>query len=349
MVQMAKLRPASEEEMANWDNLIVANPDGGHFLQSKAWGEFRATRGYTTHYLIFEDGADSVATLALERSVKGFGPFWFFSKGPGVIDLKQFEHFTEALHQARPEAFLARLEPQVLKDTANPVTLAKMGLNAAKQQILKATIVVDISPEEETLIAGFKQKTRYNIRLAARKGVTVQAVEPTDANLNQMYDLMHATQERAGYFLHTRDYFMDLWKRFAAAGEGQLFFASFEGQVLAGVYAVYMGRKSWYKDGGSVREHTNVMAPYLLQWEVMRWLKQKGVTSYDMVGVTPRDQVGHHILDSLEHFKMGFSQDIVEWIGTWNLPLSSKYKLWVMGGERLAVAYHGRIKKEFIY
>jgi lipid II:glycine glycyltransferase (peptidoglycan interpeptide bridge formation enzyme) len=143
---------------------------------------------------------------------------------------------------------------------------------------------------------------------------------------------------------------LDLWQRLAQAGRGQLFFARFEDQVLAGVFATYMGAKSWYKDGGSTREHSNVMAPYLLQWEVMRWLKGRGVTSYDLVGVTPPSQQGKgHILDSLEHFKSGFSQNVVEWIGTYDLPLSGKYKLWRSGGERLAVGYYAKVKHEFLY
>lgn len=346
---MSQLRPATQEEIARWDELVMANPDGGHWLQGKSWAVFRAKRGYQPRFLMFEDESENIATLALERPVAGFGKFWYFSKGPGVTDLAQLKRFTEALRLARPEAFFARLEPPVLDNTAIPPRLTQMGLRPARAQILKATIVVSLSGDEDAIINGFKQKTRYNIRLAARKGVTVAAVEATEANLNQMYDLMKATQERAGYFLHTRAYFLELWKGLAAANQGQLFLAQYEGQVLAGVFAVHFGKKAWYKDGGSIREHTNVMAPYLLQWEVMKWLRAKGVESYDMVGVAPRAQAGHHIMDSLEHFKLGFSQAMVEWIGTYDLPLSIKYQAWQRGGERLAVAYHGRIKKEFLY
>jgi len=346
---MSQLRPATEEEIARWDELVMANPDGGHWLQGKSWAAFRSRRGYHPRFLIFEYDKTTIAALALERSVAGFGKFWYFSKGPGVTTLNQLKRFTEAARLARPEAFFARFEPPVLDNTSKAPMLSQMGLKPARQQILKATIVVSLSADEDTIINAFKQKTRYNIRLAARKGVTVEAVEANEANLNQMYDLMQATQERAGYFLHTRAYFLELWRGLAAANQGQLFFARFEGQILAGVFAVHFGNKAWYKDGGSIREHTNVMAPYLLQWEVMRWLKARGVESYDLVGVSPRAMAGHHIMDSLEHFKLGFSQDIVEWIGTYDLPLSMKYKAWHKGGERLAVAYHARVRKEFLY
>ncbi|HSX14975.1 MAG TPA: peptidoglycan bridge formation glycyltransferase FemA/FemB family protein [Candidatus Saccharimonadales bacterium] len=343
------MRTATEEEIARWDELVVANPDGGQWLQTKPWADFRSRHGFTPRFQIFESGTAKVATLFLERQVAGFGRFWYASKGPGITDAAQLQDFVAALKQNDSGAFFARLEPTVLEDNAQASELAQMGLKRARQQILKATIVVDLSPSEDESLASFKQKTRYNVRLASRHGVTVEAVEPSPENLNQMYDLMLTTQERAGYFLHTRQYFLDLWQALASANMGQLFFARYQGQVLAGVFAIYLGKKGWYKDGGSVREHTNVMAPYLLQWEVMRWLKSKGVESYDLVGVAPREQAGHHIMDSLEHFKAGFSQNVVEWIGTYDLPLSSKYGLWQKGGERLAVAYHARIKKEFLY
>jgi lipid II:glycine glycyltransferase (peptidoglycan interpeptide bridge formation enzyme) len=348
---MAKpqLRPATDEEIARWDELLVQNPDGGHYLQSKTWADFRSRHGFAPKFLIFENGTDQVAALALERSVSGFGKFWYFSKGPGLTDPQQFKLFTEALRLRQSEAFFARLEPAVLNDAIGGGNLAQIGLERAKQQILKATIVVDIGPDEEKVINSFKQKTRYNIRLAARKGVAVEPVESSEANFNLMYDLMQTTRERAGYFLHSRAYFLDLWQSYASAQQGQLFFAKYQGQVLAGVFAIYMGNKGWYKDGGSIREHSNVMAPYLLQWEVMRWLRTKGAKSYDMVGVPPQSETGHHIMDSLTHFKSGFSQSIVEWIGTYDLPLNSKYGFWRRGGERLAVAYHAKLKKEFLY
>lgn len=327
----------------------MANPDGGHFLQSKTWAEFRARRGFKPRFLIFEDGVEQVAALALERSVAGFGKFWYFSKGPGITDQTQLGRFTEALRQTHSGAFFARVEPAVLIDAANASKGVPGGLERAKQQILKATIIVNIEPDEETVINSFKQKTRYNIRLAARKGVTVEPATANEQNLNLMYKLMVKTQERGGYFLHSRDYFLDLWRSLAEAEQGQLFFAKFEGQVLAGVYAIYLGTKGWYKDGGSIREHSNVMAPYLLQWEVMRWLKGKGVSSYDLVGIPPQSQAGHHIMDSLTHFKSGFNQAVTEWIGTFDLPLKSSYRLWRRGGERLAVGYHAKVKKEFLY
>ena len=122
--------------------------------------------------------------------------------------------------------------------------------------------------------------------------------------------------------MRSKEYFSGYWRLHAAAGQGQLFFASLDGEVLAGVFATYIGSKAWYKDGGSTKEHAAVMAPHLLQWEVMRWLKARGVEAYDLVAVPPASELNpSHPLYGLYRFKSGFSEHITEYVGTWDLPI----------------------------
>ena len=137
-----------------------------------------------------------------------------------------------------------------------------------------------------------------------------------------MYSLMASTRDRAGFTLRSKEYFSGYWRLHAAAGQGQLFFASLDGEVLAGVFATYIGSKAWYKDGGSTKEHQSVMAPHLLQWEVMRWLKSRGIDHYDLVAVpSAADLNPEHPLYGLYRFKSGFSDRITEFVGTWDLPI----------------------------
>ena len=121
--------------------------------------------------------------------------------------------------------------------------------------------------------------------------MTVAPVPLDDTSIDTMYSLMASTRDRAGFTLRSKAYFSQYWRLHAAAGQGQLFFASLGGQVLAGVFATYLGSKAWYKDGGSTKEHAAVMAPHLLQWEVMRWLKARGVEAYDLVAVPPAGEL----------------------------------------------------------
>ena len=130
-----------------------------------------------------------------------------------------------------------------------------MGLEKSRHdvQISRATIIVDLRPDEDALLASFKPKTRYNIRLAQRHGVVVEPVALDAASIDTMYALMASTRDRAGFTLRSKEYFSGYWRLHAAAGQGQLFFASLDGEVLAGVFATYIGRRPGTRTAGPRR------------------------------------------------------------------------------------------------
>jgi len=317
------LRPATRAEIGRWDELVVANPDGGQVLQTRAWGEFKRSWGWRPTYWIAETDDAEVAVLFLRRRIWGFGDLWYAPKGPGVLDARALVTLL-ADRRAMRDAFLVKVEPEIREAGANLDALRRAGLRKSVDdvQISRSTIVVDIDGDEDALLASFKPKCRYNIRLAARRGVEVEAVPMTDANIATMYSLMAATRERAGFFLRSPAYFRGYWELQAASDQAQLFFATFQGRVLAGVVATHVGAHGWYKDGGSVKEHSELMAPHLLQWEVMRWLRGRGVRSYDLVAVPHSSMLSEeHPLHGLYRFKSGFSETITDFVGTWDLPL----------------------------
>ena len=345
------MRPASRQEIVDWDALVVANPDGGHFLQTRAWGEFKRRWGWTPSYWIQPVARQELAILFLRRRVAA-GEIWYAPKGPGVTETATL---VEALadRSAVRAAFLVQVEPEIDRHALDSSALTAAGMVRARTdiQMSQATIIVPIGGDEEQLLASFKPKTRYNIRLAARRGVTVSPVPASDANVAVMYSLMAATQQRAGFVLRSRHYFAEYWQLFAASGQGQLFFASYRGQVLAGLFACHLGEHGWYKDGGSTKEHSELMAPHLLQWEVMRWLRQRGVRTYDMVAVPASNQLNEqHPLFGLYRFKSGFNETITEFAGTWDLPLRPRaYALWRRFGERATQRALWRLRGESLY
>ncbi len=346
------VRAATRSEIGRWDELIVANPDGGHILQTRAWGEFKRSWGWRPTYWIAAAGGAEVAVLLLRRAIPGFGELWYAPKGPGVIDAGAVVEVL-ADREAMGDAFLVKVEPEIEESQADQRAWRAAGLSksATDVQMSRATIIVDLDRDEHEILASFKPKTRYNIRLAARRGVEVAPVEMTDANIATMYSLMGATRERAGFFLRSERYFRGYWELQAASGQAQLFFASWEGQVLAGLFATFLGIHSWYKDGGSIKAHSELMAPHLLQWEVMRWLRARGVRTYDLVAVPPRSQLNErHPLYGLYRFKSGFSETITEFVGTWDLPLRPRaYNAWNRWGERAANTINRRLRHDLLY
>ncbi|HEY6781764.1 MAG TPA: peptidoglycan bridge formation glycyltransferase FemA/FemB family protein [Candidatus Dormibacteraeota bacterium] len=346
------MRPASPRELGRWDELVAENPDGGQILQTRAWGEFKRAHRWSPHYLVSET-EPPVAILVLRHSAPGLGVLGYVPKGPGVAGTAELAALLEGLRATAGSAFAIKVEPEIEQSQDAIFALRAMGLEKSRHdvQISRATIIVGLRPNEDALIASFKPKCRYNIRLAERRGVTVAPVALDDASVDTMYSLMTSTRDRAGFTLRSKEYFSQYWHLQAAAGQGQLFFASLDGAVLAGVFATYIGKKAWYKDGGSTKEHAAVMAPYLLQWEVMRWLRARGVEAYDLVAVPPAAELNPaHPLFGLYRFKSGFSDRITEYVGTWDLAIRHRrYAAWNAVAERAAHQWAYRVRHDLLY
>jgi lipid II:glycine glycyltransferase (peptidoglycan interpeptide bridge formation enzyme) len=344
------MRPATVEELARWNELVLANPDGGNVLQAKAFGETKSRHGWQAKYFVL----DQVAVLVLARRIPLLGELWYVPKGPGVGDLEGLKAFAAAVKELPDKPFMIKIDPEIPVDAIKPAQLKKLGFVPSPRHIQYnvTTAIIDLRPSEEEILASFKQKTRYNVRLAAKKGVVCEAVPTDQAAIDIMYNLTKAMTKRADVYLRSKQYFSDFWTLHSQQGTGQLFLARYEDTVLAGVFVTYLGTKALYKDGGSIREHSEVQAMAGLQWEVMRWLKAHGVTEYDLHGTPPPDHIDDptHPLAGLARFKTGFQQHITEYIGTYDLPLDQDiYDRWLRFGERAAVTYEFRVKKQLFY
>ena len=150
----------------------------------------------------------------------------------------------------------------------------------------RRTILVDLSLDEEHILAEMKQKTRYNIRLAEKKGVEVS--ESND--IASFYTMMQTTAERDGFSLHSLAYYEEVYAAFAPLGQCVLLQASFEGKPLAALIAFAYQDTAAYFYGASTNEERQRMPTYLLQWEAMRWAKRKGCIHYDLWGVPDHDK-----------------------------------------------------------
>lgn len=348
------MRPATEAELKHWDELVAANPDGGNALQTLAWGDFKGRWGWQPRRYVYElSGGHQVAAQWLVRRVPLQGEIWYCPKGPGVTAAADYLEVVAQTRAAGLPGVLARFESEVLHDDLAPARLAELGLvRANRDPGSKSTVFVDLSGGEEAVLASFSQSARRNIRKSEAGGVVVQPVEPTPANLHTMFELMRETEARAHYGLRPEAYFNDYWSAQIAAGQAQLLFAQHEGEVLAGIFVTFVGKRAWYKDGGSFDRKRELNASYLLQWETMRWLMARGITNYDMVGAPNRDEIGDasHSRAGLYEFKRKFNEEITEFVGCWDVPLNSaKYKMWRRVGERVAARLAQRRPERFLY
>ncbi|WP_287370992.1 peptidoglycan bridge formation glycyltransferase FemA/FemB family protein, partial [Oceanithermus sp.] len=172
------------------------------------------------------------------------------------------------------------------------------------------SILVDLSPGEEAVLARMKSKTRYNIRLSARKGVTARIVRPGEGDAEEAFEAFWAlfteTNRRAKLLQHARSYYETVFRAMEQPG-GAAFIslAEYRGQPLAaGLFVAFAGRVD-YLYGGSSREHKNVMAPYAMHWAAMRWGMERGYRVYDLWGV-PRVLTPESHAYGIYRFKEGF-------------------------------------------
>jgi len=185
-------------------------------------------------------------------------------------------------------------------------------------------MLVDLTPSEDQILDRMKSKTRYNIHLADRKGITVRSGSQDD--LSMLYKMYAYTSVRAGFTIRDENYYQALWRSFMKAGlnpdrdpGAQALIAEFEGQPVSGAVIFRIGKKAWYLHGMSLPEHSEKMAPYLIQWEAILWAKRNGCEVYDMWGA-PEVFNQSDSLWGVYRFKRGFGGNVSRTIGAWDYP-----------------------------
>lgn len=341
------IRFAEKAETENWDERILANPDGGNILQGKYFVELKQQAGWTPRYII----ADHIAMTVIEKYIFGLGKVWYMPKGPGVDDVEVLEGLIGPLRDfARKNGvFTIKIEPELPSGT----NMTKLGLVPTRPiQYNFATVVIDLSPDMATVLKDMHQKGRYAIKRAERDGVTTKTVESTDENCKIMYDLFVETAKGAGFGIRPASYYKAFWQGYEKSGVGQMFFAYFEDKVVAAAYVLAYGKKGTYKDGASIRDRTAYGASHLLQWHAMKWLKQRDVTSYDLCGAPPANQASNteHPFHGVGIFKRSFNPEITEFVGAYELPVQPlQSKLWTKFLEKVVRRLYYKIHRESYY
>lgn len=344
------VRWLGEEDKERFNSFISNHPKG-HAMQLWEWGEIKGRTGWKPWRMILEtNGEIFAAATILERRLPFLGaPIFYCPRGPVVAmdDQEKMEAVFQAIRELakKTKAILLKIDPDI---SVNNRALMNILRTSGFQSLEKGknfegvqpkfVFRLDISPDEETLLANMHQKTRYNIRLAVKKGVTIRI--GTREDLPEFFRVLKETTERDNFLVRSYSYFEDLYDTLVPAGYGQLFIGEYEGKVIAGTLAFITGDKAWYVYGASSNSHRNVMPNYLIQWEMIRWAKANGCTLYDFRGVSG-DLDESNPLYGLYKFKKGFNGEFTEFIGEWDYvyrPLM--YSLWKTA-ERI---YSGKLK-----
>jgi len=337
-MQLLTVKSASE-----WDQIIAALP-GAHILQTWQWGEVKAAYGWEPHPYVWRDDNSKVkaAALVLSRSA-GMGGLstrlsvLYVPKGP-LLDWEDKPLVGQVLDDLQKlakerSAIFIKIDPDVpvgwgvpgaedawddLRGIGIRDELSARGWRFSQEQIqFRNTVLLDLTRGEESLLNAMKQKTRYNIRLAGRKGISVRIGSLDDIPvLNEMYA---RTAVRDGFVIRAPDYYQLLWHTFMKDGLAEPLIAELDGKPIAAVFIFHFAGVSRYLYGMSVEEHRDCMPNHLLQWEAMRRSKALGCHTYDMWGA-PDEFNESDSLWGVYRFKEGFSGKVLRTLGAWDYP-----------------------------
>ncbi len=342
------------------DSLLhLPNP---HVLQGWEWGDFKSRWGWQPTRLLWQnaDGKPAAAAQVLRRAIpKTPWSMLYVSKGPIwdytnlnltqqiLADLEAYARQQKALFiKIDPDVPLA-FDPADAAPHAPGLAVKKLlqtrGWRYSPQQIqFKNTVLIDLRPTEEDLLAAMKSKWRYNIRLARRKGVTIWQGGVDD--LEAFYQLYAVTGQRNGFLIRPKAYYFDLWRQYlsqTSASKATLLLARVNNAPVAGLMLFHFGKTAWYLYGASDNKHRNLMPNHLLQWEAIRLAKAAGRHTYDMWGA-PDVFDESDSMWGVYKFKLGFGGLTRQGLGAYDYPVHAlKYQAYIKLLPRLLAILKG--------
>lgn len=270
--------------LAAWNQYLQSHPDA-HLLQTGEWGELKSNFGWEPVRII--DGEMGIQIL-FRKLPLGF-TVGYIPKGN--VDGSLWPRIDSVCKQKN--AIFLKLEPDLWEDQELDIpTLSKADgwnteLITSPHNIQPPrTIVIDIKGSEAEILARMKQKTRYNIRLAEKKGVIVRTWD----DMESFHKMMLVTGDRDHFGIHSLEYYRCAYELFHPMDMCELLVAEYEGKPLAALMVFARGRRAWYFYGASTDEERNRMPAYLLQWEAMKWAKARGCEEYDLWGVPDEEE-----------------------------------------------------------
>jgi lipid II:glycine glycyltransferase (peptidoglycan interpeptide bridge formation enzyme) len=309
----------------------VWNEAAKHPLQAWEWGEFREKTGVkVVRYGIFNPStASGQATLVepLQITIHKIPHTpWnvgYYPKGNEIVK----EHL-QALQDIAQKynCIYVKCEPKI-EVGIDTHWLTHNGFRTGRSLFTKYNFVLDVTKSEEELLAAMKQKTRYNIKVAQKRGVTVSLDDSPEAFARYL-QLTKETTERQGFYAHGEKYHRKMWETLRRASESanrrispltaDILAARYNGEIITTWVLFQFGDTLYYPYGASTRDHRDVMANNLVMWEAIKIAKERGLHYLDMWGALGPDADPADPWYGFHTFKQGYGARHVEYIGTWD-------------------------------
>ena len=331
-------------------------------MQSFEWGEFQEVFNRKVLRFFVKDGDGVLLSVSVFKySLPKKKSYLYIPYGPVVknethLDKAQ-EAFSVLLSELKKTAKKSKSIFLKVEQENSPINLTNLKFKKSKKDIqARETLILNIGREEDEILKEMKQKTRYNIRLAKKRGVNIFEVPQKDAAFSMFYGLLEKTSERNTFRLHPKKYYENMVDMFFSVSDKsnknindggatsvideredaarknfnfteKLYFAEYEGKILATAMVGFFGKRATFLHGASSDENKNVMAPHLLHWEIIKKAKEAGVEEYDFWGIVTKntDLKKKKAWQGFSRFKEGFGGEIVEYQGAYDFAFS---KFW---------------------
>jgi lipid II:glycine glycyltransferase (peptidoglycan interpeptide bridge formation enzyme) len=273
------------DDPLEWDAAVLSC--GGHLLQSWRWGTFKERFGWDVERIAVPRERGAALAQVLFRNKAGMsigyiprGPVWPLDDPDAVAEL--WARVDEAARRRRTLNLIVEPDRPLPEQLHTGVRMVP-----GPEPIQPArSVKVDLL-DDQALIDQMHPKTRYNVRLARRRGVTTRIAERTDASIAQFNDMLQDTASRNDFVVHTPDYYREFLRVFAE--DACLTFAEIDGKPVAGTIAAVFGDEGIYMYGASSTQGRSHGAAFLLQHETMRWARSRGARRYDLWGIPEYD------------------------------------------------------------
>ena len=306
-------------------NEFLQGHSKSHFMQSFEWPKVKDN--WKSEFVVAYNDNNKIigAMLVLIRKMPIFNYTLMYAPRGPVCDIYDLEVMEGLINKVKElarqyKAYTLKMDTDILAtDEKFKEVAKKCGFKLPKLsknfEGIQPRFVFRINnirgKNEEEMLASFEQKTRYNIRLASKKGVTAKIGNRED--LKDFHKIMLETGVRDNFVIRSLEYFEKMYDVMAPE-HLRLYMAYLDGKPIAGTIAILYGDKCWYLYGASSNAHRNVMPNYLLQWEMIKWALKSDCNVYDFRGVSG-DLTPDNPLYGLYRFKKGFNGDFTEFIG----------------------------------
>jgi lipid II:glycine glycyltransferase (peptidoglycan interpeptide bridge formation enzyme) len=327
-------------------------PVSSNILQSAYWGRIKSSFGWKPYYYNYK----GTGLLVLTRKIFAKYYIAYVPHGPQLSVTDQnaptLKEMGNEVKKSLPSGcILLRFDLPTGKYQLDPVLFNfEPPLKKSFSDIQPPdTVILSLKETEEDILSRMKSKTRYNIRLAFRKGIVVKmsGVE----GLDEWYQLYKETALRDKITIHSKEYYrmiFDISLENPVTNKNPeiiLFKAEYNEQILAGIIVVVYGTRATYLYGASSNDHRNLMPAYALQWEAIKYAKSKGCSEYDLFGIPPENNPDHP-MSGLYRFKTGFGGDILHRPGCWDLPLKPVIYQIYRWAEYFRLLYYKKLRKK---